>query len=145
MLKKFGTVDNKKLSELEKKVNMKLPEDYKKYLEETNGGTTDGEIICFHVEGLNEEIALDILYGIDLKFGLNILDWCNEYNQDLLESMIIIGHAMETGIILLINQNDWKGIYLWDNCLDYDESTEEECIYKISDSFDEFINGLKDE
>jgi hypothetical protein len=62
--------------------------------------------------------------------------------MDLPDEMIVIGHAMGSGMILLVNQNDWKGIYFWDNALDYKNSTEDECLYKIAGTFSEFLNGL---
>lgn len=144
MIQKFGKADEANIKEIEQKLKITLPQDYRAFLAGYNGGSCE-DIIVFKVEGIEETIALDLLYGIGLKDGLNILDWCEEYADDLLEDMIIIGHTMETGLLLLIHQEDWKGIYFWDHCIDYEESTEEECIYKIADSFDDFIKGLSGE
>ncbi len=142
MIKSFGKLEENEIIELEKKIKHRLPEDYREFLRNNNGGTTDCELICFDTENIKEGIALDVLYGINLSKSLCIEQWCEEYSTDLLEDMIIIGHAVETGIILLVNRDDWKGIYFWDNALDYENSTEDKCMYKIADTFSEFLNGL---
>lgn len=142
MIKSFGQLEESEIVELEKKINCKLPNDYKEFLKNNNGGTTDGEIVCFNAENIEEGIALDLLYGTNLSESLCIEQWYEEYSTDLPEEMIIIGHAMETGLILLANQINWKGIYFWDNALDYENSTENKCIYRIADTFNDFLNGL---
>ena len=37
----------------------------------------------------------------------------------------------------------WKGVFLWDHCLELEQSTEEDCLYRISDNFDLFFNSLQ--
>ena len=139
MIKSFGKLEDKDIKSFEKKMKIKLPDDYKEFLKNNNGGSTNGDIICFKAEDIEETIALDVLFGIKLDDeDLCIEEWCNEYEDELLEEMIIIGHAIESGIILLINQEDWKGIYFWDSALDYEQSTEDDCIYKISTHLDSF-------
>ncbi|MBQ7233381.1 MAG: SMI1/KNR4 family protein [Bacillales bacterium] len=143
MIRGFGKTSILDIKEIEEGLKIALPKDYTEFLLENNGGVIDNDIVCFKVKGIDEPIALDVLYGINLKSGLNIKEWYNEFEEDLLEEMIIIGHALGSGLILLINQEDWKGIYFWDNTLDFESSSEEDCLYKISDSFSEFIDQLQ--
>ncbi|HJA39947.1 MAG TPA: SMI1/KNR4 family protein [Firmicutes bacterium] len=143
MIRGFGKTSILDIKEIEEDLKIALPKDYTEFLLENNGGVIDNDIVCFKVKGIDEPIALDVLYGINLKSGLNIKEWYNEFEEDLLEEMIIIGHALGSGLILLINQEDWKGIYFWDNTLDFESSSEEDCLYKISDSFSEFIDQLQ--
>ena len=53
------------------------------------------------------------------------------------------GNSINAGLILLIWQDDWKGVFLWDHCLELEQSTEEDCLYRISDNFDLFFNSLQ--
>ena len=71
-----------------------------------------------------------------------IYSWHNEYSEELPENTIIIGNTINAGLILLIWQDDWKGVFLWDHCLELEQSTEEDCLYRISDSFELFVNLL---
>ena len=69
--------------------------------------------------------------------------WYNEYDEELSETTIIIGNTINAGLILLIWEDDWKGIFLWDYCLELEQSTEEDCLYRISDCFEAFLNSLQ--
>jgi len=143
MFKKFNGNVSKDIKMFEKNVKMKLPDDYKNFMLHNNGGVFVDEMHTFWVEELQETICIDVLFGFNLEFGLNLADWYEEYFDDLLDDMIIIGNTVNAGLLLLVWQDDWKGIYLWDNCLEFEQSTEEECIYKISDRFDTFMDSMK--
>jgi hypothetical protein len=143
MLSSFGRLDNEALEAFQRKNNLDLPSDYKEYLLENNGGSANDKLICFNAEKITEPVALGVLFGLsNVKNSLSLETWMNEYRDELLENMLIIGHATGSGLILLVNQEDWKGVYFWDNCLDYENSTEDECMYFVAKSFKEFINGL---
>ncbi|WP_024291031.1 SMI1/KNR4 family protein [Lacrimispora indolis] len=143
MLSSFGSLDSKDLEVFQRNNNLDLPDDYKEYLLRNNGGSANDEIVCFNAEKIAEPIALGSLFGVgNAKESLSIETWLNEYRDELLENMLIIGHATGSGLVLLVNQEDWKGIYFWDNCLDYENSTEDECMYFVAKTFIEFLNGL---
>lgn len=143
MLSSFGSLDNKDLEVFQRSNNLGLPDDYKEYLLENNGGSVNDKIVCFNAENIAEPIALGSLFGVgNAKKSLSLETWLNEYGDELLENMLIIGHATGSGLVLLVNQEDWKGVYFWDNCLDYENSTEDECMYFIAKTFKDFLNGL---
>ncbi len=143
MFKKFGGEISKKIEEYESIVNMKLPNDYKKFLINTNGGQFIDELHTFWVEELKQDIGIDALFGFDNLRSLCLTNWYKEYIEDLPENTIIIGNSISAGLILLIWQDDWKGIFLWDHCLDLEQSTEEDCLYRIADEFTLFYTSLK--
>lgn len=143
MFSSFESLDYKDLELFQKKYNINLPEDYKAFLLKNNGGSANDEIICFNAEKIEEPIALGTLFGVGYtKKSLSIETWQNEYGDELSENMLIIGHATGSGLLLLINQRDWKGVYFWDNCLDYENSTQDECMYFVAKTFKDFLNGL---
>ncbi len=143
MFKQFGGEISDKIEEYESIVNMKLPNDYKQFLVNTNGGQFVNEFHTFWVKELKQDIGIDVLFGFDNLRSLCLTNWYEEYIEDLPENTIIIGNSINAGLILLIWQDDWKGIFLWDHCLDLKQSTEEDCLYRIADQFNLFYVSLK--
>lgn len=142
-IKGYGKIDTSEISKLEKQVRCEFPEDYKTFLSEYNGGQSDGAKVCFEAEDIETGIVLEDLLGINLEEpGLCIAHWFEQTKKELLEGMIVIGHAGEAGLLLLVNQDDLKGVYFWDAAQEYEISTEEECIHKVADSFGQFWEGL---
>ena len=143
MFKAFGGDISEKITEYEKVLKMQFPEDYKQFLIKTNGGEFQDDIQIFWVDELQEDIAIDLLFGFEHVRSLNLLDWYKEYSEELPENTIIIGDSINAGLILLIWQDDWQGIFLWDHCLELEQSTEEDCLYRIADTFEMFLNSLR--
>lgn len=142
MFKTFGGEINEKLQQYENSIQMNLPEDYRQFLIETNGGIFKNEEYSFWVEEIQEFIPIDVLFGFHQMRSLCLNTWYQEYEYELLENTTIIGDTSCYGLILLIWQKDWKGIYLWDHCLELENSTEEYCIYKIADNFESFFRSI---
>lgn len=66
-LNAFGKATEESIEELEEFLGFLLPEDYKNFLSEYNGGTSKVRYSKFFVKELNQEIPLDVLYGIGVK------------------------------------------------------------------------------
>lgn len=144
LIKGYGKVDGSEISQLEQQVHCKFPEDYQAFLREYNGGQPEEARVCFAAEDIEAGIVLEDLLGVNPgEPSLCIAHWYEQSKKELLEGMMIIGHAGEAGLLLLVNQEDLKGIYFWDVALEYEISTEEECIHKVADSFSEFWEGLQ--
>ena len=143
MFKKFGGEISKKIEQYERIVNTKLPNDYRQFLVNTNGGQFVNELHTFWVEELKQDIGIDVLFGFDNARSLCLTNWFEEYAEDLPQNTIIIGNSINAGLILLIWQTDWKGIFLWDHCLDLEQSTQDDCLYRIADTFNLFYRSLK--
>ena len=67
-LNAFGQATEESIGELEELLGFLLPEDYKKFLVEYNGGTSKVRYSKFFVEELKQEIPLDVLYGIGVTW-----------------------------------------------------------------------------
>ena len=65
MFKQFGGKNFHKIEEYESIINMKLPNDYKQFLVNTNGGQFVNELHTFWVEELKQDIGIDALFGFD--------------------------------------------------------------------------------
>lgn len=138
----FGKASQDMIDNFEQHIKFSLPEDYKNFLREYNGGTPKVKYSTFFVETLNQNIPLDVLHGL----GINKLDLQkrnDEYADDLLPNTIIIGDDPGSGMIVLMKDTEMRGVYYWDHSFYFKQSSEEENIYKIADSFQAFIEGLK--
>lgn len=142
MFKEFGGKISADIREYENKLKMRIPADYKEFLVHTNGGQFVDGVHTFWVNELKQNIGIDVLFGFDHARSLCLTDWYEEYSDELPENTIIIGNSINAGLILLIWQDDWKGVFLWDHCLDLEQSTEEDCLYRITDRFDLFYDML---
>jgi len=139
MFKKFGITNEEKIKKYEELINMELPISYKKFLIETNGGSFEDMEHKFYVSELREEFIIDVMFGLNQDRNIDLEFWFNEYKDDLIECTAIIGDSLGTGLIVMIMAEDMKGIFLWDHCFELETSTEDNCIYKIADDFESFL------
>lgn len=142
-IKGYGNVKEEKILKLEDEIGFTLPNDYKEFLINFNGGVPEVKYSTFTLNELEENIGLQVLYGLDLEENLDLREWYEEYEDDLLDDCLIIGHGIGFGFIVLVNSPEVSGVYFWDNSFELDNSSEDENIYKISDTFREFIDELK--
>ena len=142
MFRKYGDINKNKLKKFTEETKLKLPADYNRFLRSYNGGDFGDEYIGFCLRGEKNSIYMDKMLGIG---GDPITDLSSSYSTfrtEIPKNTIIIGETIETGKILLSCETQNGGIYLWDKDIVLDQSTEENNIYKIADSFDEFWNRL---
>ena len=142
-IKGYGNVKEEEIFKLEEEIGFTLPNDYKEFLINFNGGVPEVKYSTFKLNELEENIGLQVLYGLDLEENLNLREWYEEYEDDLLDDCLIIGHGIGFGFIVLVNSPEISGVYFWDNSFELENSSEDENIYKISDTFKEFIQELK--
>ena len=142
-IKGYGNVKEEEILKLEDELGFTLPNDYKEFLINFNGGVPEVKYSTFKLNELEENIGLQVLYGLDLEENLDLREWYEEYEDDLLDDCLIIGHGIGFGFIVLVNSPEVSGVYFWDNSFELDNSSEDENIYKISDTFRQFIDELK--
>lgn len=142
-IKGYGNVKEEEIFKLEDEIGFTLPNDYKEFLINFNGGVPEVKYSTFKLNELEENIGLQVLYGLDLEENLDLREWYEEYEDDLLDDCLIIGHGIGFGFIVLVNSPEVSGVYFWDNSFELENSSEDENIYKISDTFREFIEELK--
>ncbi|WP_294364762.1 SMI1/KNR4 family protein [uncultured Clostridium sp.] len=142
-IKGYGNVKEEEIFKLEDEIGFTLPNDYKEFLINFNGGVPEVKYSTFKLNELEENIGLQVLYGLNLEENLDLREWYEEYEDDLLDDCLIIGHGIGFGFIVLVNSTEVSGVYFWDNSFELENSSEDENIYKISDTFREFIEELK--
>ncbi|NQX64612.1 SMI1/KNR4 family protein [Paenibacillus alba] len=136
----FGQATDEMLDCLEERLDTTLPKDYKQFLRKYNGGTVVVHYLTFLVEGINEVIPLEVLFGIDVENKYSLNYW-NRSNDEFPPNYLAIGEVGNGGKLLLGNGNN-KGIFYWNNMF-RESPLVEEGVYKVADNFDAFLDGLK--
>ncbi len=139
----YGNALEEDIIKFEKEIKFKLPDDYKNFLLAFNGGVPKDKYSYFELDEVEECIGLQALYGLNVDTDLDLKEWFEEYEEDLLDDCIIIGHGLGFGFVVLVNSPEASGIYFWDHSFELDCTSEDANVYKISDSFNDFINSLK--
>jgi cell wall assembly regulator SMI1 len=127
---------------LENRLGVKLPEEYRAFLEKYNGGRPNAKY--FLVVGFdNEPRQILDFYGIDDPIESCRLDW----NFEVLFGRMPNGFfpiACEDGgniICLSLAAKSYGNIFYWD----HDEESQPATyvnVYKVADTFKEFFDGL---
>ena len=136
------STSKKEIFDFEKKYDLHLPDDYRSFLEEFNGGISK-EHKTFHIDKLNADIELDSLYGINQeKEWLDIGFWMEQFADELPENSVIIGGDVSDSMIVLLNSENEKGVFYWDSSCIFEQSNEDSNAYYIAATFTEFINMI---
>lgn len=138
----YGNISEEEVFKFEEKIGFSLPDDYKKFLLNCNGGVPEIKYSTFELNDFDESIGLQVLYGLNLPQNLDLREWNDEYEDDLLDDCIIIGHGIGFGLIVLVNSIEFSGVYFWDHSFELESSSEDENVYKIADTFKQFIDNL---
>ena len=142
ILEGFKKINEEQIARAENTLNISFHLDYKDFILSNNGMCAEGELGI--ALPLNQEIiAIDILYGIDTETeNCNILEWTQEYKEDLPENTLIIGDDVLMGFFILVCKGEDKGVYYYDHAYNLESSDENGNTYFIANSFEEFINQL---
>ncbi|MBC2181236.1 SMI1/KNR4 family protein [Listeria booriae] len=139
----FGILSMQEITRLEKDLYLNFPEDYKQFLMNKNGGVPEENYLSMVIPSNGEEIVLGALLGINEIDNFDLENGHKEYGDELMESSLIIGTEYGSGLFVLICEGDQEGVYFWDNGQELEGSSDEENVYKLTNSFDSFISGLK--
>ena len=66
----------------------------------------------------------------------------NFSKEDMMEGAVLIGDDIIQGFIVMFCHGDNKGIYYWDDAYNFQNSDDENNMYWIANSFNEFIKLL---
>lgn len=149
---KYNFVDSKPqinqdiLKSIESYFNIKLPNTYKDYLLEVNGGISKRNIFFFkngengsvthHWYGIRSEPYFSLLssmYERGIRYPNNFIAICDD--------------SFGNKVLLSIRGSDYGKLYFWDHERESYEGEKPDYsnLTLIADSFEEFINNLKSE
>ena len=131
------------MSNIESMIGGVLPNQYKNFLLQFNGGRPESSV--FKIEGLenNPVGKIQVFLGIDREIESSNIDWNYDVFKGRVPSDILPIARTGTGdlICIGIKENKFGKIYFWDmvnETNEYDYSN----VYYLRNSFDEFIADL---
>jgi hypothetical protein len=137
-------VSAERIEAVEKKLGVKLPGDYRRFLRTTNGGAPSAK--CFTVPGRGGALC-DYLYGIRQKREAGDLQWEQEQASlwdPLPAGFVAIGHDPGGNLLLMATLGEDVGqIYFWDQDGLWVEEDGEN-TFPVAKSFGEFVAGLSE-
>ena len=138
-IKAISKGDYSKTFSFQEFLGFKLPNDYFNFLVDNDGATIDDGY--FYVKDLDEYILLELFSDIE-----ECMQDYQEFKDDIPDKSLIIGSDFGGGMILLVtveNDDFSKGIYFYDHSHFFEASNSENNTYFICDTFNEFIDILK--
>ncbi len=144
-----GPLDEDYLATQEQFFNFKFPREYREFLLRNNGGIAKKKIFLFK-EDLTNGSILDKLFGFTPKQYENILVYFRNYKDRVPPNTFPIGYDPGGNLVLIsVKGTDRGKVYFWDHEMEADTERGEIADYSnltlVADSFNEFINSLKDE
>ncbi|MFB9246324.1 SMI1/KNR4 family protein [Massilia antarctica] len=134
-----GRISEENVVDFEREIQFCVPEDYKKFLVDTNGGVLQNAMISPRRPG---QLLIDCLFGLCEQSEFDLRFWLNEFTGDLPEKSLIIGSDAGGGFLLLCTEEDSAGIYYYDHSYLFSTSADEENTYLIYPSFAELHSAL---
>ncbi len=150
-IEKFPVPTEQEVQELEQMIGTRLPEDYRQFLLEMGGcylydDDTIGEI---PLEDSDEVISVEQLYGLHADFKEGNIHFWDKYWEETQEvgvyknNCVLIGDASEHGFLFLMCHGENSGVWYWDDCRTFPETSDENGdVYFVAESFEEFWKML---
>ena len=133
------SISNEDILELENFIGLKFPQSYREHILRYNGGRCKPNVYSFNENGESTESDLNVFLSLPNELKEYVLDY-KINNTRIPESFLPIAEDSGGNLICISCEGKDRGkIFFWDH-----EREGEDNIYFIADSFDEFLNGLKD-
>ena len=146
-LDRFGFANEEAISILENKYKVVLPEDYKRFLLQENGGRNTAYKYknLVKISQISEEVNIDVMFGVETNMkNADIEQWTSEYRDDLFPNSIIIGDTIQHGFIVFwLSNEENRGIYYYDDTYEFESSTDDVNAYFLANSFSEFLSMVE--
>lgn len=142
----FAPITTEDVDLLEARLRISLPEHYKRFLLQINGGWPKPN--AFHIRAAQAWGTADFLYGIAGKDVSGDLESEQEEHRErgsVESGMLVIGHDPGGNLLILDTEGKRRGVvYYWDASYLYAASNEQEGnTYIIAPTFQGFLDGLQ--
>jgi hypothetical protein len=136
-----GSISEADIADLERQIGFSLPNDYRHFLQQTNGGHFAGgypEAVAETIGG----ICCDSLFGRKMPNALDLDFWFREMKDEIPASSLLIGKDPSGAFFLLVCELDSLGVYCYDHSYNYPESSDQENAFFVSESFSKFAKQV---
>lgn len=139
----FGSLSQNRLEEFEKRIQSTLPQDYRDFLLQYNGGKPDPSFFWIVPEKDGSEI--ERFYGIHNQTWYSLETYAGEQRYGLPPSMLPIANDGTSNFICLgISIQQYGEVYFIDHELHGFQPGSVEGIIKLANSFSDFLALLCD-
>ncbi|EIL88077.1 SMI1/KNR4 family protein [Rhodanobacter spathiphylli] len=135
-----GKADLQSIINFEHEFHFQIPDDYRKFLQDSNGGACKNSQIKSQELG---DLLIDYLFGLDGVDELNLRFWKNELKSEIPQDSLIIGSDSGGGFLLLCLEEGLEGIYYYDHSYLFESSSDTRNTYFIFSTFHELYLELK--
>lgn len=138
----YGNINSLQISKFESVIGACLPSDYRQFLQKVNGGRP-ANTRCRLAEWPGELFDVHVLWGIHNGKTSSLEWWWKELRSTLPSDMIAIGVDLGGNFIVLkIGGEDIGSIWYWDPSPDFENEMNGKTLYRVADSFTEFLSIL---
>lgn len=138
----YGPISAKMISDFEADHGITLPQSYKDYLLQWNGGRPSWTILDVP-KWPGKATALHFLFGIHAGKRNNLGLWYDELRDRLPEGFLAIGVDMGGGFLCLGTSGKFVGeVWYWDSSNDYD--LDDGTMFRVGTSIGQFLNQLRE-
>lgn len=129
-----GSISDAGIAELERNIGFPLPNDYRHFLQQTNGGHFVGGYPEVTAETIGV-ICCDSFFGRKMPNALDLEFWFKEMKDEIPINSLLIGKDPSGAFFLLVCDYNSLGVYYYDHSYNYPESSDQENAYFVSESF----------
>jgi hypothetical protein len=127
-----------RLAEFEVQLAHPLPQDYRLFLLQHNGGRPDCPLLA--IPDCHDEAVIAYFTGID-RPNWDLIDWMTELEDDLAGQFLPIAFDPGGNAVLLDLTNG--KIFYWDSARHFPCSSDGENTYWVADSFTQLVDQLR--
>lgn len=144
----YGIGKEEDIIALEKQCNISLPEDYKEFLRNCNGGTPKVKENHIKFNGIKDKIKVTHFLGVTdggkvVSYLYSLPKFFERYRACYLDYMLPIAYTYGGNVDLIYYKDEEKeGYYVFDGNLFYKESSAKQYMYKIADTFQELLDHI---
>lgn len=135
-------IDPATLQAFKSQIAFQLPDDYRAFLRDSNGGSFINEYPTLVAETIGA-IYCNSLFGLGLNSSLDLAFWWKELDGELLPQSLVIGNDPGGGLFLLSSALEDNGVFYYDHSYFFRSSTDHLNAYPICNNFTTFLGLLK--
>ena len=139
--KVFSGGTSSAVADFEHRNKIVLPDDYRQFLIERNGGLLN--LLGIFIADVNQPVIVNVLFGLTGIRGTDLQADMDEMGDEMPDGFIMIGHD-PGGNLILMSTKTKAGIYYWDCMRAFAESSDDKNAYLLCRTFTEFLNLLSE-